>query len=157
MTTGNKTCGWVSTDSMVGDRVNLFTNTVCLNIRLGMQLRAYHIFFSEKNMHQKIIYTPQFYCLKNLCSFHLSPPRFFECSPSRTRSLLLLLRSMHSASGRTIRAHADTKQCATGSQELVCKGSGGWDRARTSKRGTKAVAGKCVVPSRKYALLAGKG
>lgn len=82
-------------------------------------------------MHQKIIYTPQFYCLKNVCSLHLFLHHFFQCSPSRTRFLLLLLRSKHSASGRTIWAHADTKQYATGSQELVCKGSRGWDRART--------------------------
>lgn len=73
-------------------------------------------------MHQKIIYTPQFYCLKNVCSLHHFLHHFLQCSPSRTWFLLLLLRSKHSASGRTIWAHTDTKQYATGSQELVCKG-----------------------------------
>lgn len=72
-------------------------------------------------MHRKIRYTPQFYCLKNLCSFHLSLQHVFECSPT-TRSLRLLLRSKHSASGRTIWVHADTKQYATGSRELVLRG-----------------------------------
>lgn len=106
-------------------------------------------------MHQKIIYTPQFYCLKNVCSLHLFLRHFFQCSPSRTW-FLLLLRSKHSASGRTIWAHADTKQYATGSQELVCKGSRGWDRARTSRRRARAEVRKCVVPSCKYILLVRK-
>lgn len=104
-------------------------------------------------MHQKIIYTPQFYCLKNVCSLHLFLHHFFQCSPSRTWFLLLLLRSKHSASGRTIWAHADTKQYATGSQELVCKGSRGWGRARTSRRRGRVAVRKCVVPSCKYILL----
>lgn len=108
-------------------------------------------------MHQKIIYTPQFYCLKNLCSLHLFPHHLFKCAPSRTRSLLLLLRSKHSASGRTIWAHGDTKQYATGPQELVCKGSRGWDRAGTSKQRTKAAARKCVVLFCKHTLLDRKG
>lgn len=109
-------------------------------------------------MHRKISYTPQFYCLKNLCSFRLSLQHFFECSP-RTRSLLLLLRSKHSANGRTIWAHADTKQYATGSQELVLQGlQREGQSADTNMTDTKAAAvRKCVVRSCKYALLARKG
>lgn len=52
------------------------------------------------------MYTPQFYCLKNLCSFRLPLHHFFKWSPSRTRSFLRSLRSKHSASGRTIWANA---------------------------------------------------
>lgn len=97
-------------------------------------------------MHRKIRYTPQFYCLKNLCSFRLSLQHFFECSP-RTLSLLLLLRSKHSASGRTIWAHADTKQYATGSQELVLQGLQRVGQSTDiNMTDTKlAAVGKCVV------------
>lgn len=54
----NETRGWGQSDSMgAGDRVNFFTNTVCLSIRLA-DAAGELPYFPEKNMHWKIIYTP---------------------------------------------------------------------------------------------------
>lgn len=54
-TTGNETMG--EHRLHVRDRINLFTNTVCLNIRRADAVGELP-YFPEKNMHQKIIYTP---------------------------------------------------------------------------------------------------
>lgn len=78
-------------------------------------------------MHQKIIYTPQFYCLKNLCSLHLSPLSALRGFLPRRSSLSFCLGvstvQVAEQSGHT----SDTKRYATGSQERVCKGSTGRD------------------------------
>lgn len=118
---------------MWGDGIKLFTNTVVLNIGLADAVGELP-YFPEKNMHQKIIYTPQFYCLKNSLASPLSSSSSQKALLPRRSPLSFCLGAstvqVAEQSGHT----SDTKQYATGSQERVCKGSTGRDRARTSRR-----------------------